>query len=377
MRRKFVVFAAAVVCAAGAAAGYQAQADPITESPKSDSGDTTADLELIAPTGEFAVGVSWQYLVDSDRPDPWVPEEPRELMVSMWYPTTQDGGEVAPYMTPDESRLFLADNDVDVPPDTLGNIDTHAYLDAKPIRSEGRLPLVVLSPGFSKPRATLTGIAEDLASRGYIVALIGHNYEAVTGFPDGRTTECLACGTGEYAKATKGRAEDVSFVLDELTDKHGPWKGGKLIDTDRIAMCGHSLGGAASYTAMREDDRIKAGLNIDGTIHEPGDVPFDRPLGLIGHDMPELDPSWVDAWELSTGWKRWMEVSGTAHASFTDVGLLLSQLGQPPADIDAERAVSLTRTYVAAFFDQHLRGLDQPILDGPSPAWPEVEFHQR
>lgn len=37
------------------------------------------------------------------------------------------------------------------------------------------------------PRATLTGLAEELASRGYIVAGIGHNYEADgIMFPDGR-----------------------------------------------------------------------------------------------------------------------------------------------------------------------------------------------
>jgi hypothetical protein len=29
---------------------------------------------------------------------------------------------------------------------------------------------------------------------------------------------------------------------------------------------------------------------------------------------------------------------------------------------------------VGAFVDRHLRGFDSPLLDGPSDAYPEVEF---
>jgi hypothetical protein len=31
---------------------------------------------------------------------------------------------------------------------------------------------------------------------------------------------------------------------------------------------------------------------------------------------------------------------------------------------------------VNAFFDLHLRGIPQPLLDGPTAAHPEVVFHQ-
>jgi hypothetical protein len=36
----------------------------------------------------------------------------------------------------------------------------------------------------------------------------------------------------------------------------------------------------------------------------------------------------------------------------------------------------ITRDYVAAFFDLHLRGTPQPLLDGPTPDNPEVGFQQ-
>jgi hypothetical protein len=31
---------------------------------------------------------------------------------------------------------------------------------------------------------------------------------------------------------------------------------------------------------------------------------------------------------------------------------------------------------VTAFFDLHLRGIPRPLLDGPTPAHPEVQFHR-
>ncbi|WP_424184783.1 hypothetical protein ACOBQX_23210 [Actinokineospora sp. G85] len=55
--------------------------------------------------------------------------------------------------------------------------------DALPL--PGRRPLVLLSPGFGTPRQTLTGLAEDLASNGYVVAAVDHAYESLaTRFPE-------------------------------------------------------------------------------------------------------------------------------------------------------------------------------------------------
>jgi hypothetical protein len=85
--------------------------------------------------------------------------------------------------------------------------------------------------------------------------------------------------------------------------------------------------------------------------------------------------TWQRDWELMTGWKRWLVVAGAVHASFTDLVLLADQLG---IDIDAHlpgaRSLDITRAYVRAFFDQHLRGRPQALLDQPSPRYEEVMF---
>src|ERR1700691_5704798 len=167
----------------------------------------------------------------------------RELMVSLWYPATPSDGRRARYMTPAESELLLASRGLtSVPRDALSTVRTNAVSDATPAGRQRALPVVVLSPGFTNSRSTLTALAEDLASHGYIVAGIDHTYESfATAFPDGRVTTCLARearrrSSGSQEQVAASRAADASFVLDELTGAHPAWPGAALIDPSRIAM---------------------------------------------------------------------------------------------------------------------------------------------
>ncbi|MEI5103755.1 lipase [Streptomyces sp. PmtG] len=240
--------------------------------------------------------------------------------------------------------------------------------------------MVLLSPGFGMPRATLTGIAEELASRGYVVAGVGHNYEAhgIT-FPDGRTTECVACEDDDFPKVGAVRAADMSFVLDELTGPSPAWRHGALIDGGRVAMVGHSAGGFSTIPALLSDARVKAGVNMDGNFRFPNDKPVERPLLMLGkpsHVPGGPDATWDRTWRQLTGWKRWLSVDGTEHGSFTDVAPLGEQLGVKGQDLDGARCDTLTRAYVTAFVDRHLRGRHTPLLDGPSARYPEVRFHR-
>jgi predicted dienelactone hydrolase len=121
---------------------------------------------LPAPTGPHPVGVTQLHLVDEDRTDPWVPTGPRELMVSLWYPTATAHGHTVPYASAEESRLLLELYGITgVPSDALTRVRTHSLVGARPLRTSHRLPLVILSPGLAFPRWTLTTLAEDLAGR--------------------------------------------------------------------------------------------------------------------------------------------------------------------------------------------------------------------
>ncbi|MEU8196638.1 alpha/beta hydrolase [Microbispora amethystogenes] len=343
-----------------------------------------------APTGGGAVGSTVLYLKDTSRSDPWVPEvKARELMVTLWYPARAGGGRRAPYMTAKESELLLKGKKVTgVPYDLLSRTRTNAYEDAKPAGRRGRLPLVVLSPGFTTPRATLTALAEELASDGYVVAGVDHTYEDYgTTFPDGRVADCVACDSdsdpGFGTRVMGIRAADVSFVLDRLTGRGAKWEGSALIDTSRIAMVGHSIGGAGALAAMVKDRRIRGGIDMDGRTYAR--IPksgLSRPfmfIGSEGHTPGGRDISWDRDWKLLTGWKRWAVLPGADHQSFTDLPLLADALGLGNREdvrgkLSAARSVEITRAYVRAFLDLHLRGKPQPLLDKPSSRYPEVEL---
>jgi len=344
-------------------------------------------LHLPSPTGTRPVGVTSLYLKDTSRPDPWVPSVPhRELMVSLFYPSTGGDGPTRQYMTPTESAAYLEGEDIpDLPLDALSTVATNAVVDAGPAGRRHSRPLVMLSPGYTNSRATLSSLAEDLASHGYVVAVIDHTYEnrAMT-FPGGRVAGCASCEVdhlpGFSAKLAAGRAADASFVLDELTRRRsGP---AALIDPRRVGMTGHSAGGASTIQAMLGDRRIRAGINIDGSTHVP--IPatgLSRPFMFLGSldnytpGQPNPYDDWEQDWTRLTDWRRWLMVSGTVHASFTDLGVLAGQLGLDLGEsIDSERALHITRTHVRAFFDRHLRCQHPPLLDAPSPDYPEVTF---
>jgi predicted dienelactone hydrolase len=357
-----------------------------------DAGDAQAaqgqPLYLPEPTGPCPVGTTSLWLTDTSRPDPWaLGVAARELMVSLWYPATSSDGRRAQYMTPAESELQLTSRGITgVPPDALSKVRTNAAVDATPAGQQRSLAMVVLSPGFTNSRSALTALAEDLASHGYVVAGIDHTYEShATAFPDGRVTTSLARearrrGSGFQEKVAAGRAADVSFVLGELTGAHPARPGAALIDPSRVAMAGHSAGGAAVIAAMLADSRIRAGIDMDGaTCAEIPDDGLSRPFLFLGKQSNYSPGSggavstWERDWEHLTGWKRWLVVAGAVHASFTDLALLAEYVGID-AGLSGARSLDITRAYVRAFFDQHLRGTPQSLLDQPSPRYPEVTF---
>ena len=73
-------------------------------------------------------------------------------------------------------------------------------------------------------------------------------------------------------------------------------------------------------------------------------------------------------WERLHGWKRWITLNGSGHG----YGIHRPGTPQPGA-----RGAEPGNRYVAAFLDQHLRQLPQPILDRPTEQNPEVLFWHR
>ncbi|WP_188197365.1 alpha/beta hydrolase family protein [Nonomuraea sp. SYSU D8015] len=388
--------------------------------------------KLTAPTltGQYDVGTTDLHLVDPSRPDPWKPERRRELMVTITYPADRFAkGPRALWLTPGMSTVIdqaLAGEDyLDLP---AGSID---WASAKrraetgvPVAHGAPKPVALFSPGFGFPRETYTAIVDDLASRGYVVVSLSHTYESVAvEFPGGRLELAVSDGEGpELKKALDARVADSRFVLDQLTKitrGENPDAGkrplprglGRSLDLSRVGAYGHSYGGSTAGETMVHDRRVDAGINMDGamatavgyppgTPYVPAEVTkrgLDRPFLLMGaegvdengkplehtHRNPEFDRSWADFWANQRGWKRDLLLRGSTHESYSDLQIIVPQLGARVAPekrealigtIDPRRSLAAQRDYIGAFFDLHLRGRDRHLFDGESPRHPNIDF---
>ncbi|WP_245997179.1 hypothetical protein [Streptomyces armeniacus] len=383
-------------------------------------------LRLPAPTGPHAVGTAQAHLVDRARRDPWQDAAPwRELMVSVWYPAWRTGGHrLAPHMPRGAAERFAADRapGLGIP---RGTVDwaatrTHAREAAPPDPRGGRRPVLIYSPGTGDPRTWGTVLVEELASRGYVVVTVDHTYESpAVQFPDGSVKGAEPM-LAEFEEARKNgavpallekvlrvRVADLRFVLDELgrglpSDVSQPVRSPDsplasllpLVDLSRVGALGQSAGGITAAQGMYEDRRIRAGINLDGTLEynqEPNGTNLmpvakhglDRPLLLMGRHGSDhtTEPSWRVFWSRTLGWHRDLTLRHSKHQSYTDLEALLPQTGVARdvvrdgiGTVDPDRAVAAVRAYATSFFGRWLRGHDDHLLDGPSPRHPDIAF---
>jgi predicted dienelactone hydrolase len=367
---------------------------------------TSPRLTLPAPTGRRPLGTTSLYLIDPSRPDPWVPaQRVRQLMIQLWYPADADaldGYPRAPYMTSATARAW--EQLMGLP--RLNWPVTAAHLGAPAQPRAGGWPVVLYSHSLGGERTETTCLVEDLASRGYVVVTIDHVHDAdVVVLPDGSVEFCAVPAptvdedTPTTTKEIVSRVADVRFVLDQLAvlnrgghPGHEPWplpRGLRgALDLDRTGMFGQSDGGSTTAHAMHADARIKAGVNLDGTLWTPqAEAGSNRPLLLFGRqDLDSFEAAtWTVFWTRQRGPRFWINLTGSTHATFTDFAALVPQvapiLGEPPSwviegigTINGPRAVTVERAYLGAYFDTYLRHRDSSLLTGPSPCYPEVVF---
>ncbi|GAA1458211.1 acetylhydrolase [Nocardiopsis exhalans] len=379
-----VLITALATAAVTVMAGCAVAAQPIATAGAAESTAGPPAAALPEPTGPSPVGTTELHLVDTDREDIWFGGD-RELMVTLWYPARTDAGRAARYLTEAESEAVLAQEGYDhLPADALTRVRTNAVADVPPLRADGGLPLVVFSPGAGMSRTWTSALAEELASHGFAVAGVDHRHEAApVEFPDGLVERCGACETQRWEAGAVNRADDVTFLLDEL-ERGEAWRWSDLLSTERAGMAGHSWGGAATAQALLTEDRVYAGLNLDGPYY-PAQLEgeTDKPLALLANGQGQPWEGWGERWAGLTGWRQWIEVTGSGHSNAVDRGVLMEQLGLRGTlapeqwraqfgDLQVEHGLDLVRAYATAYFDHHLRGGEQPLLDDPESVHPEL-----
>ncbi len=350
---------------------------------------------LPKPTGLYGVGVTTKHLIDISRPENFTedPTDFREMMVQLWYPIDSPTlGKQTKYM--DYPTFQWLKNRSPIPLITIPN---NAYLFVRPHGrnetniAEGVFPLVIFSPGYDGVYQIYTSFIEDLVSHGFVVVSINHPYvSGITVFPDGHTIGLAEVPTDPVEReaffnmSLQTIIQDSKFVLDTLTQMNAtdPDFLGHF-DLSKVGMYGHSFGGANTAVCCYEDARFHAGLTLDGVFYQhfiPGNitVPF---LFMFAEARLSNDSTIMYMWNHTTNDTFKMNISGSTHYAFTDVGVLLSHLVPfiPPrlllfGSIAPKRMVNITRTYVTVFFEVYLKGEPIEMLLNLYSQYNEVQF---
>jgi predicted dienelactone hydrolase len=336
---------------------------------------TRTSVALPPPSGSRLVGTREMRLVDASRLDPFRSDgSKRELLVRFWYPASAASGcAAAPYTSP-QVWSYLGSLVGVAPP----NVTTHSCLNA-PVAA-GAHPVVTLTHGFTGTFTDYTFLAEDLASRGYVVASVDHTHEATAvEFPDGRLeTSVFGSHLTKYTRSDAGtlgfavavRLDDLQFVLNELArlnaESGGDFAG--TLDLSRIGLVGHSLGGLTTLRALEREPRFKAGVLLDGLPEPHYAKPIPQPvLSLVaGHGRWDEDDCRL--WDALHGPRLAVDLPGAEHVALSDAVWLMKGLVKT-GDPNPDRAIAAIREYVASFLDANLA--TQAPLSSPAAAPPD------
>jgi hypothetical protein len=386
-----------------------------------------------SPGGPYAIGTLTYHWVDSDRTDVFstAASARRELMVQIWYPAKAAESPPSPSPSPgapyvqNASALAKALSRLKNLPTVLFRqfkyVTTHAVLGAPVADAKPNYPVLIFLEGAIGFRQMNTFQVEALVSQGYIVAAIDQPHTAaVVVFPDGREVAALPLDQMlplirqshspaaiaprfEGYKFEKGivpyLAQDVSFTLNQLATLHQADPNAILtgrLDLRHVGTFGVSLGGIVGSEACRIEPRLRACLFMDAPmpvevvksgLQQPAlwitrDVETmrlerRRSGGWLEEEISEHQTSMRAAFASSQAAGYFVQVLGVFHVNLTDIPYwspLLPWLGVT-GPIDSQRAHHIINAYSLAFFNKHLLGRTEALMDAPASQYHEVIFH--
>ncbi|MEU6083405.1 alpha/beta fold hydrolase [Streptomyces sp. NPDC047108] len=132
------------------------------------------------------------------------------------------------------------------------------------------------------------------------------------------------------------------------------------LDTGRVAVTGHSLGGAAALQAAARDRGFAAAVDIDGFPHGPAPRAIRQPVLALTHDVDQhSDPEYIDrltkTLDVSRATSYRLTVPGSAHVTFTDAPLYLPPVPAVVGTQDRTEGPRITAATTLAFLDPILR----------------------
>ncbi|XP_055468222.1 platelet-activating factor acetylhydrolase [Psammomys obesus] len=260
-----------------------------------------------------------------------------------------------------------------------------------PLRTGEKYPLIVFSHGLGAFRTVYSAIGMDLASYGFIVAAVEHRdaSASATYYFDDQAAAKAENRAWIYLKRIKPeesergrkeqvrqRAKECSQALSAILDiEHGTPKENILgsgfdmkqlkgaINRNKVAVIGHSFGGATVIQSLSEDQRFKCGVALDPWMYPVSEELPSRvtqPLFFVNsarfqspNDVKKMKKFYQPGRE-----RKMITLKGSVHQTFVDFtflsGKIIGERLQLRGEIDSSVAIGLSNKASLAFLQKHL-----------------------
>ncbi len=343
-------------------------------------------------TGEYAVGTECFSITDNSRTEVLGPGEgPRKIAVRLYYPTIKASVtdlEKADVFSERKLKALAKAYHMKVKDPSILKAD---YYENVPHIENKKFPLIIFNHGYNAYVECNTFLCCQLASNGYIVASVGHAYEAVVNEYDDGSFDLYdkhinkimydngilsALRDQKKLMKAKGTPEELFKKFDVFQKKHMQYilkripqwaqdtmqavhalkeKYADRIDFSKgIGATGHSLGGATAYYLCHHEEDFVCGINIDGGVFgEYGGMIMKKPfLQICCKENYNVETRSLIATEAPVQCEVFEDMK---HLGFTDAKFYIpfkSLAGKMPPLEMHER---LSKLHLE-FFEKYLKG---------------------
>lgn len=337
--------------------------------------------DMIKPTGPYNVGTMTYDLSNNSRIELYGERkgDSRKIRIQLWYPTNDDiTGDIAPWIEDGTivPRGYIKEyNAPSFLFDQITLIDSNSHMDA-PLRNDiPKMPVVIISHGWTGFRNLHTDLGELFASMGYIAISIDHTYGSIgLVFDDGETatvdpgalpdrdkTDSFLTYAGNLVDTYSKDTKDVIDHLIYLNNWSNIFKG--HIDLELIGVIGHSTGGGGVVKQAIENPMVDAVIGLDPWVEPIGEEMLEE--GLNQPAMFFRSTSWVgginedyikilvgnESSEISS-----YEIAGSQHSDFS----MLYQMGPLPGilgisgELNGFESAEIQQAFIANFMNHYL-----------------------
>jgi predicted dienelactone hydrolase len=177
----------------------------------------------------------------------------------------------------------------------------------------------------------------------------------------------------------KLRQQDMNFVLEEIlkgTKQADADEVYQLIDTDKIGLFGHSMGGATAAALGRDRSDIDAVIVVDGTMLGE-EIGFENgktilksdayPIPILNlynedhyEDAKQAGMDYANSYASANAFDaREIVIKGSGHLNYTDLPLFSPTLAKMlgTGEVDSRYCIETTNQIIIKYFNHYLKGV--------------------